>query len=886
MAQSLRIALWNANGILPKLPEVESFLKINNINVLLVTETHLTSKNYIKIPYYDTYHTEHPDGTAHGGTAIIIQSSLKHYELPKYAENFLQATSIQVHKLPAPITISSVYCPPRHHIKKDIIKPFFESLGNIFICGGDFNCKHTHWGSRLTTTKGRELYNLLQESNYQYLSTGEPTYWPTDPVKIPDLLDFFIVKGISNNFLDIESCLDLTSDHTPVIATISTTFIKTSPRPSLYNKETSWNRFRELLCRNLHLNIRLKTPDEIDEATEQFIRIVQDCAWAATPTIANKIRNGNNVPNEILQLVKQKRRARARWQRTRNPIDKNKFNRLANNLKRILKQNKEETYQYYLSNLSKTDHSIWKATTNSKRPQIIKSPIRKANNEWARSDQEKADTFAQHFEQVFTPHLDTQDPQINSFLEAPLQLSLPIKNFKYSEVKYEIDHLNKKKSPGYDLINGRVLSELPDKAIQYIKTLFNAILRVKYWPVQLKFAQLILIPKPGKPQHEVSSYRPISLLPQLSKVLEKLVLRRIHDNKLLEEILPDHQFGFRKHHSTIQQCHRVVSEINKAINSQEYCPAVYLDIQQAFDKVWYSGLLYKIKKKLPSEYYLLLKSYLCGRHFQVKYCSEFSDIFPIKSGVPQGSVLGPLLYTLYTSDIPTTPDTQMGTFADDTVLLCRHKDPQLATEGLQLHLDILQNWLHKWRIKVNEQKSTHVTHTLKRSECPPVYLNNVQIPQADGARYLGLHLDSKLTWKKHIMNKRKELDLKIKKMYWLFGKKSPLSLANKILLYKAVIKPVWTYGIELWGCSCKSNVNIIQRFQSKALRTIAGAPWYISNLTMHTDFNILLVEEECRTRAQKHFDRLQRHTNKLASDLTINDNTKRIKRKWPNDLRG
>lgn len=109
----------------------------------------------MKITYYNTYHTEHPDGTAHGGTAIIIRSSIAHYELPKYEENYLQATTIQVCKLPAPITVSSVYCPPRHNITKDNIKPFFESLGNVFICGGDFNCKHTHWCSRLTTTKGR-----------------------------------------------------------------------------------------------------------------------------------------------------------------------------------------------------------------------------------------------------------------------------------------------------------------------------------------------------------------------------------------------------------------------------------------------------------------------------------------------------------------------------------------------------------------------------------------------------------------------------------------------------------------------------------------------------------------------------------------------------------
>lgn len=131
------------------------------------------------------------------------------------------------------------------------------------------------------------------------------------------------------------------------------------------------------------------------------------------------------------------------------------------------------------------------------------------------------------------------------------------------------------------------------------------------------------------------------------------------------------------------------------------------------------------------------------------------------------------------------------------------------------------------------------------------------------------------------------MDLKMKKMYWLFGRRSSLSLENKIRLYKAIIKPIWMYGIELWGCSSKSNVNIIQRFQSKALRIIASAPWYVSNHTVHTDFYIPFIEDECRNRAQKHFDRLQNHSNELASNLITIVNPKPLKRKWPNvnDLR-
>jgi hypothetical protein len=114
--------------------------------------------------------------------------------------------------------------------------------------------------------------------------------------------------------------------------------------------------------------------------------------------------------------------------------------------------------------------------------------------------------------------------------------------------------------------------------------------------------------------------------------------------------------------------------------------------------------------------------------------------------------------------------------------------------------------------------------------------------------------------------KRKEMDIKLKQMYWFLGEKSSFSIENKLLLYKVIIKPIWTYGIELWGYSSKSNVNIIQRFQSKTLRMIAGAPWYVLNQTLNTDLRIATVEDERLKRVDKHFQRLQKHENQLAKN--------------------
>jgi hypothetical protein len=158
-----------------------------------------------------------------------------------------------------------------------------------------------------------------------------------------------------------------------------------------------------------------------------------------------------------------------------------------------------------------------------------------------------------------------------------------------------IKNLPLKKFPGYDLMTGKILKELPTPCIQYLTQLFNAILLRGYFPTQWKVAQIILIPKPGKPPHQLSFYRPISLLPFVSKVFEKLLLKRLLPLVEHVNLIPNHQFGFRPRHSTIEQTHRLIRVLNDALGNSQYCSAAFLDISQAFDKVWHKGLLYKIR---------------------------------------------------------------------------------------------------------------------------------------------------------------------------------------------------------------------------------------------------------------------------------------------------
>jgi len=159
------------------------------------------------------------------------------------------------------------------------------------------------------------------------------------------------------------------------------------------------------------------------------------------------------------------------------------------------------------------------------------------------------------------------------------------------------------------------------------------------------------------------------------------------------------------------------------------------------------------------------------------------------------------------------------------------------------------------------------------------------MPMKSEVTYLGLHLDQRLTWQAHIKAKRQQLNLRVKKHCWLIGQTSQLSVENKLLLYKTILKPIWTDGTELWGCSKPSNTKILQAFQSKTLRLITNAPWYVNNQTLHTDLSIPYINEVISTAAKKSRDRNSNHHNPLTANLYNRPlGNRRLRRYWPEDL--
>jgi hypothetical protein len=201
-------------------------------------------------------------------------------------------------------------------------------------------------------------------------------------------------------------------------------------------------------------------------------------------------------------------------------------------------------------------------------------PLRTPQGTWASSNVGKALAFAKHLANVFQPHPSENQPEEEEALmqlrETPFQLEPPINRLKQAEVQEIISSLNPKKSPGYDLITGQILKELPSIGIKYLTQMFNSALLTGYFPAQWKVAQIILILKPGKPPNELTSYRPISLLPIISKVFEMIILKRLLPLVENNSLIPNHQFSFRKRHPTIEQTHRIVQRINEALENKQY----------------------------------------------------------------------------------------------------------------------------------------------------------------------------------------------------------------------------------------------------------------------------------------------------------------------------
>ena len=318
------------------------------------------------------------------------------------------------------------------------------------------------------------------------------------------------------------------------------------------------------------------------------------------------------------------------------------------------------------------------------------------------------------------------------------------------------------------------------------------------------------------------NYRPISLLPNISKIFERVMYNRLEDFLEQQDIIYRFQFGFRKRLSTTHALLSITEQIRKSLDNKMYACGVFVDLEKAFDTVNHKILLSKLDHYgIRGVANAWLKSYLSNRHQCVKYEDVLSEVMPITCGVPQGSILGPLLFLLYINDM--NKALKFSTtyhFADDTNLLCSSKNMKDLRKAMNKDLKLLYTWLCANRLSLNVGKTEFIVFQSRRQQAHEritLKLNNATIYESFKLKYLGLILDYQLNWKAHITELCKKLARAVGLMY-----KIRHFCPEEVIrtLYFSIFNSHVAYGLPVWGSCNQEDLRKIQTLQNQALRAM------------------------------------------------------------------
>ena len=420
------------------------------------------------------------------------------------------------------------------------------------------------------------------------------------------------------------------------------------------------------------------------------------------------------LPPEIREKIKIRRKLRRTYMKDRNPRTKTEYNRLKNEIKKDIKNEQNRQWKEKLIDLNMNkqvkDWKIVKELMKGKKEKTIYPTLIDSNNLKATSDQEKCNIFQNNLKPIWCSKNDPiryddkflkkvdKEHEMNTHLhsvnfDCPLQEDHIISS---DEINSFIMKLDVNKAPGRDTISNKLIKYLSTSLSKILSNIFTNSLRSGHLPSCWKVADVKMIHK-KKSKTDPGNYRPVSLLNNLGKIMEKVITTRIYTWAESNNIINKSQSGFRKNNNTTNQIFKLSQTVLQGFNRGQITTVVFLDVEKAFDKVWHKGLLYKLKKKkLPEKYIRWINSFLTEREIKVKINNSLSEEIIPTRGVPQGSPLSPILFILYVADIPTDKTVNTSQFADDIAAWCTHRRNSENEKKLQKYLNKLSVWCNKW----------------------------------------------------------------------------------------------------------------------------------------------------------------------------------------------
>lgn len=862
----LRILYWNANSIAGKIIQFYDLLTQHDIDVACVCETYLKELQHLHShPDYIMYRVDRDHDIRGGGVLIVVRRSISHSVLPTINTRLLESIGITINtENQGKIDFFSIYLPGGSS-NNEIRNLYAQDLRKItqnrrsYFAAGDFNSKHRLWNCSRANVAGNILFSELNNNNFMVLHPFGHTHFPVDPNKIPSTIDLVLTNGLhaTENFQN----LTLNSDHTPVYFEINVDD-RILKNESLFHRayfKADWEKFRRIITYDLRsLELQLSdiiSPTQIDNLISRLTESMLKAQNISVPLV-RKDKYFIELTPDIKEDIKIRNIYTKRWQRTRNPDTKRFVNIINASIKQRILELRNINWSHKLQSLSHPENrnQLWKTAKFLKNKNQTIPPL-KENGQIYLTSQEKTDILAENFASYNDNPLKNDNPSFTSYINSRANEIVSERIEEHSilypseeELKTLIGKMKSSKAPGNDKIHNKLLKQLPSSGVSFLNLIFMACLKLSYFPEIWKTAKVIALQKPGKDPCRSSSYRPISLLSSFSKLFERIILTRINSHLRANNILPPEQHGFRTGFSTVHQLLRIKNDIkSKYEENKSSTGMIFMDVEKAFDRVWHQALIYKLLLfGFPLFIIKIVHSFLKDRKFFVNINGALSILKLMEFGLPQGAVLSPNLYGIFTSDFPVSNNCSRAFFADDTTYYSSSPFLSKILSDLREFSHSIDIYFKKWKINLNKSKTQALFFTKRRTrEVPnsPLNIFNTQVEWQKEAKYLGIILDSKLTFKKHIDFVIEKINKIIKIYYPIINRKSKLSLDNKLLLYKVCFRSIMTYGSPVFSDAANTHLHKLQIQQNKFLKNALDVPWHTNTNFIHETTNIMFMKQ-------------------------------------------
>ena len=853
----LNVAHFNANSLEKRSSETNHFLANENIHIMSINE--VKSIKTKKIYSYDTL-LKLRNKNAGGGVALIIKSFLNYKQIPLPNEfEDLEIIIIELQDIIIEgenLIIATYYNPPTQKIPPSALDFIFKLSKNTLLLG-DLNAHHQFWHSKKDDLNGNTIFNFMIDNNHTLVNTMDPTptFQPTSISNYNSILDLTIASSsLFNTIINFEVTDKIHSDHLAI-----TLSIKCPPHPNItiltkqsnsFNKtikSIDWTEFdKQLLINTNKYDFEpTMTESDIDNTILKLTTLINESVEASTSAkiINVKLNKYLKLPKFIVNLIKKKRKLRRKFFRTQNLSVKTELNHMQETIQKEISNFKKEKWINFcnsINNLHVSDTLLWRklrTIDDTRPPKSFSLPNLYYGDSCTNDPTITTKIFAEHLAETFQNNTGPDyDDNFKNEIEqlAPSLFSKPneeelgqINYTNAAEVEDVIKNLKNKSAPGPDEINNSIIKRLPRPYWYIIADVCNTSLSLGYIPNAWKIANVIMIPKPMKDSKNKKSHRPISLLNSLSKVLERIVQPRIMNWVYQSRILSSYQSGFRAQHQTADHITRLIQEGLETINQNKFMGALFVDLASAFDKVWHNGLLYKLHQyKIPNYLGFWIKNYLTNRKFRIKIGQTYSTLADILAGVPQGSVLGPILFILFFNDIHSiiSQRSTIGTFADDLTAWVISERTTIIRKELQLQLNSIQEWSSKWLMQVNVQKTNFlVIHRGNKNINLDLYYGNELVKYDPNPRFLGVTLDKNLLLNKHAEIITTRAQKRINMLRRIRGHDWGLDERLTMITYKVLIRSIFDYAPMAQISMADSHLKKLEVIQRKAIRMIT--PW-------------------------------------------------------------